>query len=117
MTIETKIELTQAQRRMVVEYFAEECATDLPADSAIWSPTLAKWATKLEEALDIGRLERWQWNVWQLLVFRMRKAQSLDRDPSAFMYLMGYPDDEDTVDSFKRKMDQAISEGIDAVAR
>ena len=115
--METQIELTQAQRRMVVEHFAEECATDLPADASPEQEEqhCAEGATKLEEALGEDHLEHWRWSAWKMLVFTTRQYQSFDRDPEGWLYEMGW-DVLDSVEGWKEWFDRRISQHIDEVA-
>ena len=115
MTTNT-IPLTREQRRQVVEFYATQCAAEMPSDSmpkAEFFQDLHREEYRLRAMKGIEKVIPEA--DWTELVQEIRDSQSFERDPDAYMYARGIHHANKFV--LKEDMNDSISALIDAAAR
>jgi len=112
--------LTRAQRKMIIEHAAQECAQDLPMEDAtdFWG----KYDVVMEEhwtklMLALGTAYRAPHGAgWYSLVEFTRCADELDRDPGGHLYAMGIENTEEMRDYWKDHYNSTIGLEIDNIS-
>lgn len=112
--------LTRAERKMVIEHAAQECANELPAndDPDYWkaydSVMEEHW---LKLMLALGTAYRPPHGQgWYSLVEFTRCADELDRDPGGHLYGLGEEDTEERREYWKDHYNLTIGADIDSIS-
>ena len=114
------MKLTRAQRKMIIEHAAQECAQDLPMDDA--SDFWPKYDAVMEEhwlklMLALGTAYRPpHGDGWLELVEFIRSADELDRDPGGHLYALGEEDTEERREFWKNHYNDTIGANIDNIS-
>lgn len=110
-----KIKLTQAQRRIIVEHFAEQCAQDVPAQltGLELEHHLEWWRLKLALAMDGRKVDEIDWSI---LTSWVLDFQSFDRDPAGWLNEQGYDDSVSRREHWHDYLNDEISARINLVA-
>lgn len=108
--------LTREQRRMAVEYFATQCAEEMPSDDMPKAEFFQdlhseEWRIKTMKAIEKIIPE----SYWRTLVKNVGNYQSFDRDPEGWKEEEGY--DWYSVPEMRDYLNDTISTAIDQVAR
>lgn len=109
------IPLTREQRRMVVEFYATQCATEMPSDEmpkAEFYQDLHVEEYRLRAMKGIEKII--PEGDWADLVIELRNFQSFDRDPEGWMEQRGY---YMPAESMREGFEADISNYIDNAAR
>lgn len=109
--------LNRAQRKMVIEHFANQCAEEMPADDR-WETRYAHMDSYWLDLLKaLGQVWRTPFDAgWYELIENMASAMQLDRDPAGHMNALGYADLSDEREAWKDHYDDIIGAGIDAIS-
>lgn len=112
--------LTRAERKMVIEHAAQQCADDLPAndepdfwiryDAVMeehWLKLLAALGLSYRDSLAAG---------WRELVEFTRSADELDRNPGGHLYELGEADTEGNREHWKDHYNMTIGANIDSIS-
>lgn len=102
--------LTAEQAKMVIEYFSQQAAEDLPADEDVYAADEHMWKTRYTTSLAIGRRIGDWW--WTALVEAERNLQSFDRDPKGFL---NEHDIDATYEDTRDHLERQVSWSIDNV--
>lgn len=78
--------LTEQQAKMVIEYFAQRAAQDMPTDELDRERHL--WLSLYEVSIAVGR--RIPSRDWEALIDETVDLQSVDRDAEGFIHERGY---------------------------
>jgi hypothetical protein len=106
------MELTEQQQKMVIEYFAQQAAEDMP-DGTEMDREKHLWMTRYTASLAVKhRIGVW---YWESLVDTMMDLQTFDRDPAAYLHDYDYPDTQKERDDMRQHLENQVSWSIDNV--
>lgn len=110
--------LNRFERAMVIEYYATQCAEEMPAndDWAVrayhvdlyWMKTIQALGQGFRAGLDAG---------WNELVENIVSSLNFDRDPAGHLYEAGDMDTEHNRHFYHDHYNDIIGAGIDAISQ
>jgi hypothetical protein len=106
------MDLTTKEALMVIEYFAQQAAEDMP-DGTATDFERHMWQSLLTVSLAVGR--RITEQDWDTLVSAQMELQSFDRDPAGYLHEEGHenPDDLAVQDDLHQHLETQVAWAID----
>jgi hypothetical protein len=106
------VKLTKEQAKMVIEFFSQQAAEDLPVRDSNWKAwDRHMWMTCYTVSLAIER--KINEHDWATLLNAALDWQSFDRDPAGYLYERGEDDNEHTNNYYHEVLQDVLSASID----
>lgn len=106
-------QLTEAQAKMVIEFFSAQAAEDAPEGEGLSESYL--WKTRYQASIALDRRIGEWW--WTSLVECQMDLQSFDRDPAGYLYERGEADWGSAIDDMGEHLKNQVSWSIDNAFR